>query len=261
MDNSLDEFGVFFRESDLGRSSVIVDLTVGDSAPFAHLPNLLRVMVVSASKSPELPGESDSHIGIELDLIAALSREVGAVFAARELTHRQLKFYFYTPLGTTPTPVVDQVLRRYPDFRYRLSSIPDPEWTIYFDELYPSRVEFQLMASHERQVSAIELGDSLQDSRPICHWIYFATFLEREQFLERIRTLGFKYHLLESRAPDTLERPYCVELARNDRADHPYLDELVLWLCREADECGGEYDGFEAESVTHCSLDLSATVE
>ncbi len=262
MDNSSEEFGVFFRESDLGRSSVIVDLTIGRCAPLSHLPNLLRVMVaMPATPSRFSPYDSELHVGVECALIAAMSREASAAFVAREFTHRQLRFYFYVPLGTSAGQIVVDVLKNYPGFRHRLSCISDPEWTIYFDELYPSRVEFQLLANHARQASAVELGDSLRYPRPICHWIYFATSDHREKFLERIQTMGFKFHLLESREPDTLERPYCLELARQDRADHPYLDELVLWLCRQADACGGEYDGFEEESITHCSLHLSATLE
>lgn len=266
MVNSLEGFGVFFREANGGRVSVIVNLTIGDDAPMAHLPCLQRVTVAfpvpnARSPSSSLPGENGSYMGVEMDLIAAMNRETGATFVARELALGQMQFYFYTPHGTSVDSTVVKVLQSYPQFRYRLFQIADPEWTIYFDELYPSRVELQLLTSHERQVLAVEPGDSLENPHSICHWIYFPSPEKRELFLERIRTLGFKFHLLERQEPDALERPYCVELARNDRIDHPYLDELVLWLDRQADECGGEYDGFETELTASTSRDLTRTVQ
>lgn len=258
---SFEEYGVFFRESGAHRSSVIVNLSIGDSAPVAHLPSLLRVSIaVPMAKSPTMgmPGENGTYACVELELIEAMARHVGATFVARELTHGQMKFYFYAPHGSSPDPVITNVLQSFPTFRHRVSRIPDPEWTIYFDELYPTRIEFQLMRTQERRSSAAESGDSLETPRSVCHWAYFANEADREKFVERIRHRGFKFHLLERREPDSLERPYCVELARHDRADHPYLDDLVHWLNRQAEQCGGEYDGFEAEAMVETALNLSA---
>jgi len=256
-----EEYGVFFRAAGGHRSSVIVNLSIGDTAPLPHLPSLLRVLIaVPMAKSPTMgmPGENGTYASIELELITAMARDAGATFVARELTHGQMKFYFYAPHGKSPDPVISDVLRSFPTFRHRVSRIPDPEWTIYFDELYPTRIEFQLMRIQERRANAEAAGDLLEAPRPICHWAYFANPADREKFVERIRHRGFKFHLLERREPDTLERPYCVELARNDRADHPYLDDVVHWLNRQAEQCGGEYDGFEAESMIETSLNLPA---
>lgn len=261
MSISFEEYAVFFRQSGTHHSSVIVNLTIGESAPLDHAPSLLRVLIaVPTAKSPSMgmPGENGTYAGIELELITAMARDVGAIFVARELTHGQMKFYFYAAHQTSPDPVIAAVLQNYPTYRYRMSRISDPEWTIYFDELYPTRVEFQLMRSHERRSSAALDETTVEVPRPICHWAYFANPADREKFIERIRPRGFKYHLLERREQDSLERPYCVELARNDRADHPYLDDLVHWLNRQAEQCGGEYDGFEAESAVDDSLNLTA---
>lgn len=261
MSISFAEYAVFFRQVGTHHSSVIVNLTIGDSAPFAHLPSLLRISIaVPKAKSPSMgmPGENGTYASVELELITAMARDVGAIFAARELAHGQMKFYFYAAHNAAPDPVIKTVLQSYPAFRYRLSRISDPEWTIYFDELYPTRIEFQLMRSHERRSSGTEAGNTPEIPRPICHWIYFANPDDRDKFIDGIRPHGFKFHLLEQRDQDALERPYCVELARNDRADHPYLDDLVHWLNRQAEQCGGEYDGFEAESMIDVPLDLSA---
>jgi hypothetical protein len=250
MSIACEEYGVFFRESNGHRSSVIVNLSAGDSAPIAELPALLRVMIALPMPAfgSQMPGENGTYVGIELELVAAMERKAGAVFAARELTQGQMKFYFYVPPGTAATPIVAKVVENFPNIPYRLFQIADPEWTVYFDELYPTRIEFQLLRSQEQQPLAEEAGEDLQVPRPICHWVYFSTTTSRDQFIERVRPKGFKLHVLERREDDTFECPYCVELARNDRADHPYLDELVHWLERQADECGGAYDGFEAEA-------------
>ena len=261
MASHVEEFGVFFRDCEHGLASVIVDLSIGNSAPLSHLPNLLRVTVLPAGKSLENGYENNADVEIESDLVSHLAQTTGAAFVARELTQRHLKFFFYVPLGTSAAPLVVQALQKHAGVRHRSSCIFDPDWSIYFDELYPGRVEFQLMANHGRPISAGVHTELLGTPRPICHWVYFADCQHREQFLERIRTRDFRIHLLERREPDNWDKPYCVELARDDRADHPYLDELVHWLSRQAEEFDGEYDGFEAESILEHSLDLSATLE
>lgn len=261
MDITQEEYGVFYRGTDAHHTSVIVNLTIGESAPVSHLPSLVQVIIampVSRKKSSRLPGENGSYASLELELISAMSKKAGVAFAARELTRGRMKFYFYAPLGTNLDPIVVDVLQSYPTFKHRISRISDPDWTIYFDELYPTRVELQLLTNHGRQAAAVGLGDCLSDPRTICHWIYFPNAQARDRFVDRVRPQGFHIHLRNEQEEESAQRQFCVELSRQDPADYPSLDELVLWLDHQAEECGGEYDSFEEESFTTRLAELAA---
>jgi hypothetical protein len=262
MVNSLEEFGTFFRGTGRRMSSVIVNLTVGDQAPLSSAPSLLRITVPMHDAAVHGMGSTEErHIldDIDRDLVATLAQECSAIFVGRELTKGQMKFYFYAPAGGHPEDCIAHVLQDYPGYEFRLARTRDPEWNVYFDELYPNRAEFQLLTNHERQATAAQMGDSLEMPRPICHWTYFPTAESRERFLELIRDHGFHVHLLDNPNPTGHNFGYCAELARKDRADHPHLDELILWLFVRAEECDGYYDSFEAETVSNLTFGLSAT--
>ena len=260
MAHSAREFGTFFRGLGRRLSSVIVNLAIGDRAPLTDAPCLLRItipMLDAAVHGMGSTGERQVLNEMDRELVAALFEHCAASFVGRELTKGQMKFYFYAPSDCVPEPIVTEVVGRHPGYRFRLTRTRDPEWSVYFDELYPNRVEFQLLTTHERQAAAAEMGDSLEMPRPICHWTYFPTSEKREQFLGRVREHGFHIHLLENYDATGHNFVYCAELARKDRADHPHLDEVILWLFVRAEECGGYYDSFEAESVSNLTFGLS----
>ena len=262
MASSLEEFGTFFRGVGRRMSSVIVNLAIGDQAPLSDAPCLLRITIPMHDAAAHGMGSTrERQILNELDrkLVGALAEQCGAKFVARELTKGQMKFYFYASANCEPDSVVAEAMRQHPGYKFRLTRTRDPEWSVYFDELYPNRAEFQMLTTHERQAAAAEMGDSLEIPRPICHWTYFPTAESREQFLSQVRDRGFHIHLFENPDATGIKFGYCAELARKDRADHPYLDELILWLFVRAEECGGYYDSFEAESVANQTFGLSAT--
>ncbi|MDB5336559.1 MAG: hypothetical protein JWN70_2178 [Planctomycetaceae bacterium] len=262
MASSLEEFGTFFRGVGRRMSSVIVNLAIGDRAPLSDAPCLLRITVpMQDAAAHGMGSSSERQVLNQLDrkLVVALSEQCAANFVGRGLTKGQMKFYFYAPAGCEPDSVIAEVIGQHPGYRYRLTRTRDPEWSVYFDELYPNRAEFQMLTTHERQAAAAEMGDSLEIPRPICHWTYFPTAESREQFLHQVRDRGFHVHLLENHEATGNDFRYCVELARKDRADHPHLDELILWLFVRAEECGGYYDSFEAESVANLTFGLSTT--
>lgn len=262
MAHTLEEFGTFFRLSGTHRSSVIVNLTVGDLAPLKNFPTLLRISIPLLEPTVHGLSSSSEHPtldALDRDLVAALDQHCQALFVARELTRGMMRFFFYVDTDCQPAAVIADVLRHYPAYRYRLSRTRDPEWNVYFDELYPSRIEFQLLADHERGAAAAASGDELDIPRPICHWAYFPSAECREKFLQFVHAHGFLSRLIDPLHPAASSFGYCAELARNDRADHPYLDDLVMWLHAKADEFSGYYDNFEAESIACGSTGLSAS--
>jgi hypothetical protein len=246
-----EEYGVFFRDSGTAVDSVIVNLAVSDLAPIPELPTLLTVSISLLDSSTQGLGTSSERRllnELEAELVGAMAHELHALFIGRVLGHGRLVCSFQAPEGTSAQSCVSEVLEGFPSYKqFRLETQDDPDWELYFIELYPNRTEFQTMANHSRQAMASERGNRLEVPRPICHWAYFQDIASRNAFLLRIAGGGYRARLRESSEQDELDSPYCVELMRLDRADHPYLDQLVLNLFGLAEECGGYYDGYVAD--------------
>ncbi|MDB5384494.1 MAG: hypothetical protein JWM11_140, partial [Planctomycetaceae bacterium] len=245
------EYGVFFRDSGTAVDSVIVNLAVGDLAPIPELPVLLTVSIPLLDPGTQGLGTASERRllnELEAELVGALAHELHALFIGRVLGHGLLVCSFQAPEGTLAHSCVSAVLREFPSYNhFQLDAQDDPDWEMYFIDLYPNRTEFQTMANHSRQAMASERGNRLEVPRPICHWAYFPNIACRNAFLLRIAAGGFRARLRESLDADEFDSPFCVELMRLDRADHPYLDQLVLNLFSLAEECGGYYDGYVAD--------------
>lgn len=246
-----EEYGVFFRDLNTTVDSVIVNLAVSDLAPIPELPTLLTVSIPLLDPGTQgLGSVSERRLlnELEAELVGAMSHELHALFIGRVLGHGHLVCSFQAPEGTSAHSCVSTVLREFPSYNhFDLSVQDDPDWELYFIELYPNRTEFQTMANHSRQAMASERGNRLEVPRPICHWAYFPSISCRNAFLLRIAGGGFRARLSECLDGDESEMPFCVELVRLDRADHPHLDQLVLKLFGLAEECGGYYDGYVAD--------------
>ncbi|MDB5388659.1 MAG: hypothetical protein JWM11_4305, partial [Planctomycetaceae bacterium] len=219
-----EEYGVFFRDSGTAVDSVIVNLAVSDLAPIAELPSLLTVSIPLRDPGTQGLGTvSERRLlnELEAELVGELSLKIHALFIGRVLGHGQLVCSFQAPQGATAHSCVAEVLQEFPSYNHFLLDVhDDPDWEMYFIELYPNRTEFQTMANHSRQAMASERGSRLEVPRPICHWAYFPDIVSRNAFLLRIAGGGYRARLLECLEQDDFESPYCVELTRIDRADH-----------------------------------------
>jgi hypothetical protein len=246
-----EEYGVFFRESGSAVDSVIVNLAVSDLAPIPELPTLLTVSIPLRDPSTQGLGTAAERRvlnELEAELVGFMSLKLHALFIGRVLGHGRLVCLFQAPEGTSAHSCVSEVLNQFPSYNhFQLDAESDPDWELYFLDLYPNRTEFQAMANHSRQAMASERGNRLEVPRPICHWAYFPDIASRNAFLLKIAGDGYRARLLDSLEEDEFDSPYCVELTRLDRADHPYLDQLVLNLFGLAEECGGYYDGYVAD--------------
>jgi len=249
--STYEEYGVFFRVSGPAVDSVIVNLAVRDLAPIPDLPTSLVVSIPLRDPSLQGLGTGDERRllnELEAALVGALRHECHTVFIGRVLGHGKLVCSFQAPAGTSARHCVSEVLSEFPSYRaFQLDVQDDPDWEMYFAKLYPNGTEFQTMANHSRQALASERGNQLGVPLPICHWLYFPNIPSRNAFLSRIAGGGYRARLRECLEQDESDVPYCVELTRLDRADHPYLDELVLDLYGLAEACGGHYDGYVAD--------------
>ncbi len=92
-----------------------------------------------------------------------------------------------------------------------------------------------------------EHGDSLTGVREIDHFAYFVTPQLRARFVDRCLAIGFK--LRATTEPSEHSDKYGAMIFHSDMPDEEVLGRITTRLIELAQECGGEYDGWETQVV------------
>ena len=131
----------------------------------------------------------------------------------------------------------------YQDYQYDYGIKKDPKWSAYFDFLYPLPIQMQSILNR-RVVDNLEShGDSLTKERPVFHWMYFKSDSDRDKLLQMIEDDNFE--IISKSHDDSWRYPFGLQISRVDRVDWRSVDDYVLKLWNLANECNGNYDGWE----------------
>lgn len=242
-------------------ASIFVDLDARRSAPDASMPCLFWVFIDmrfprpdGLSSSEEAPRLNDVETAVGEALEAS-----GARFVGRITTGGRREIYAYAASADGLDHAVAEAMAGYPDYSYDTGSQGDGAWSQYLDLLHPGPADFQRI-QNRRVIDALAYhGDSLTAPRPVRHWAYFGKPEHRSAFVERIARDGFV--VSEDGLDDAAlgDRPYGVAAERVDAVTQESVDRVVLGLMAIAQECGGEYDGWEAQVVSRKSVDSTGT--
>ncbi len=123
----------------------------------------------------------------------------------------------------------------------------DPEFEVYWQHLFPSPMDWQLIRNGQLLEQLETLGDSGDSPRPIDHWLHFESAADRDRCAEALESKGFS---ITARLEPNEERPHHgLQACREDTAEFAAINELTVMLFQLAAELGGEYDGWESPVV------------
>lgn len=243
-----DAWDFYFANVNDVAASLFVDLGIRDSVPDPKRPWLLWSWVYF--RHPRDDGLSSSEEApilheIEDALTNAVKDISKAELVGRITTAGRREFYFYGAQPDRFEEAVASALKDFPAYEFDSGTKEDPEWSQYLNVLYPSPEEHQRI-KNLHVVEALEKhGDPLKKPRPVSHWAYFKSPGDRNKFIAKAVSAGFKL-TDESKSDDPeAEHPYGVTLERIDRVDWDSINEATLELFRLAQEVSGHYDGWE----------------
>lgn len=232
-------------------ASISVDLDARRSAPDASLPYLFWVFIDMRSPRPD--GLSSSEEAPQLneieDAVGEALDAAGARFVGRITSGGRRELYAYAASAEGLEDAVVAAMAPYPDYSYRAGDQPDGSWSQYLDLLHPAPADLQKIQNRRVIAALVDHGDPLTVPRPVRHWAYFGSAEQRKTFVDRITGDGFVVSQddLNDGAPG--ERPFGVSAERVDPVTEESIDRVVLGLIAIAGECGGEYDGWEAQVI------------
>lgn len=120
----------------------------------------------------------------------------------------------------------------------------DKNWTTYLNFLYPNEATMEFM-QNQKVISALQKGgDKLVKARPVDHWLYFKTEADRNCFITYATKQQFKI-VAEEKTANLIKAPFKLHLSRTDKVDAASISRITLELKKQANQCNGEYDGWE----------------
>ena len=118
----------------------------------------------------------------------------------------------------------------------------DKKWQYYKDVLYPKDVSDSFFMSQDLLSQLFLEGVDLTQKRKINHYFYFKKDKNREQFLEKIKTIDFKVDSLKF--DENNDFPYELQIHREDELYPTFMAELTKVLKSLALSNVGYYDGW-----------------
>ena len=255
-DDHKQEWDYYFSNVDNKLSSLFLDLGLYKVAPLEDKSNFVWISIKMNSAGDDglsSSGESELLGKIESKLVAKLQSKFHSTYVGRLTSNGYRDFYFYVGDTIQYGKALSEVMLVYPEYGFKYGSKTDESWSGYFDFLYPSPLQFQII-QNRRVIDQLEKnGDKLTKLRDVDHWIYFRTKSDRDLFLNKIRLDGFK---VLSRDYDKKSGglPYKLHIQRIDRVDWKSVDAYVIYLWKLANECNGVYDGWETSVETDSQL-------
>jgi uncharacterized protein (TIGR01619 family) len=128
--------------------SFFIDLGLAKIAPVADKSNLVWIDVTMQNpRENGLSGdeELDMLFEIEDEIVNNIFKKHNAIFAGRLTSAGSRTLYFYFGDINTFESTFAQSMAKYPSYEYEFGCKEDKDWEIYFDFLYPTPEQYQII--------------------------------------------------------------------------------------------------------------------
>lgn len=242
-----EDWDFYFSNVDDIIGSFYLDLGLAKVAPLVDKSNLVWISV--NMNNPREDGlssneEFDTLSAIEDRLQEFINGKHNSIYVGRLTTDGRRDFYFYMGDTTLHDKTISESMVAFPTYTFDFGIKEDRQWEQYLNFIYPNPRQFQSI-QNRRVVDNLEKnGDPLTKARQVDHWIYFKTDGDRNDFLKKIEPL--KFDIVSGDEKTSFgDFPYKLHIFRVDNVDLDSVDDYVLELWEFANECNGDYDGWE----------------
>lgn len=226
------------------RAFVCYDHGIRSSLDSVAPANLLKVRVAFKQPRPDGMYESDEFPKLKAleDELQALVGQHDSLYVGRITVAGHRHFFVYTPDSEEAWAPRVRALGTKHGRPLAFFVQPDPQQEAYWQELFPTDDDWQVIKDLGVLEALKERGDDGSASRPINHWAYFPSPEAAEQFSQWATEKG--YTLVGSRAADE-ELRICVKFEHTGTVQLEEITSHTIALRRKASDLGGDYDGWE----------------
>jgi len=232
-------------------AGILVDLGVGRDAPHSDLDQVVTLRIqLNRSDEYGFPVEEDiERLDIVEDQLEDGLETLSSpcLYVGRVTVQGTRTLYFYTSDPAAVQASLKSSMEQAPELKFEVASELDAEWSQYFDQLYPSDREQQIIGNIHVLESLQNAGDKPEIPRDVVHWTYFPNAEMRGQFEARAKELGFD--VLDQQDQSVGENPFSLCIGKKHTLEEEVIHPLVLELYDLANEHQGEYTGWETAVV------------
>lgn len=227
------------------QASIFYDHGIKDDIDNLPYQFVLRVRV--KIKSPNEQGlttneEFDEISNLE-DLLSDELEKVDCIAVGRVTVDGYRYFVFYTNTEEAKLrDIIDQVADK-TQYEMGLLYKSDPEKSEYWENLFPTRDDMQVIQDMRVLDALTEAGDSLEIPRRIDHWAYFKSENDINQFSQWLVQEGFT--IQDTNPPDDEVEDYSIQFYSTAKPSLREITSITLSLNAKAEELAGEYSGWE----------------
>lgn len=212
--------------------------------------SLLKIKAtVKTPNDHDLPDKQEFAALNELETgLTASIEQAGGVFVGRVTVASLRIFYFYVDVSDAGARALVDQHAASSGYELRFTLREDSGREGYWQDLYPSKQDWQLARDLQLIDSLENHGDPLTAPRRLDHWAYFATPTAMSAFASWLPNAGFQVDSAKE-----LDAEDVVDAAHKCRV--MFFHELVptfanvstvtLKLMEKAGELDGDYDGWE----------------
>jgi regulator of RNase E activity RraB len=242
-----DEWDFYACQVDGNPASIFIDLGIRNRAPLPNMTELAWLRLYM--RQPREDGLSSKEEFGRLNEIeealntAAIGNDATLVYVGRNTSDGCRDFYFYGANGVQAECQLSSAMVPFPEYEFETGSRSDPGWSVYFTFLFPSKRSYRMILNNRVLETLASHGDKHEIERQVQHWIYFTSPHDRDRFYFTASQQG--YRLVDKRDDSDGERPFALQVERLNAVDPTTIHNAVLELFDLAQECNGDYDGWE----------------
>jgi len=238
-----DNWNTYFTIIDNKPASFFLDMEPWKEAsndPFIHLYQLRVFLKEPTENGLTSNKEAADLFAIEDSIHDSLNGHY--LFVGRVTAEGRRDFYYY--LDSLDATQLESLAAKYLDhYSYSLNRIEEQSPRAFYHEfLFPDKSDMHRMTNRQLVDKLSELGDQLEISRTVYHWIYFNSADARDGFKDKVRKDGFQ---CDNEA--TQNKKYMLKISRDDSVDFHSISGVTDYLVSAALEFDGDYDGWETK--------------
>lgn len=225
---------------------IYVNMSAADSIETAPIGLAILCLTFKSPRPNGSPSQEEFEpINAVEDRIIADSKAKGDWYVGCVTVGGDRFFYVYTAREESSWNAFIKELSADSGYEIELTYRDDPEYNGYYEDLYPTEDDWQVI----KDLRVIEVlsnqGDDLTQPRKVDHWVYFEDKASSADFVAWAESDRFTEDTKESHATD--DGRYCVRLFHQGSMEIDDISSHTIALRQKAAEYGGDYDGWETD--------------
>lgn len=175
------------------KALITLDLEVAKVAPVISYHHLFGIQFLF--KNPTEDGfytaeEQPKLFEIEDRIASVYKAEAHAKHVASITTAGSRMMYFYAENDEYLAGLVGKIAHEFGDYDFNYLLEGDAPWNFYFNIVYPSLLDMQIIKNRRMLKLMEEQGEDLTEEREVTHWFFFNNGASRKQASVRLRDGG-----------------------------------------------------------------------